>query len=164
MKQNLLFVAALFMSLSAFAANRPDTTTEVSKHLSGRVGLLVLNAMKASGIKATSCKDNTCTYTITDFYAADETDGCGGGTTSYETSFKYADRSEYSYRYCEGSVDDGGDRFPKKNKAEELVNILQELDYFETSGWTSSASLTKIECYAERKFDKSATCVLSQKK
>lgn len=161
MKQNLLFVATLLISLSAFSANR---TEDVTKNLSGRIGKMILTAMKDAGVKPTNCKDNTCTYTITDFYAADETDGCGGGTTSYETSFKYADRSEYSFRYCEGSVDDGGDRFVKKNKAQELVNVLGELDYFETSGWTSAAALSKIECYADRRFDKTATCSLTEKK
>ncbi len=85
---------------------------------------------------------------IQDFTSTDEGDGCGGGTTLYETSFTYADNTKYEYRYCEGEESDGRSRIekPVRNKAKELNTIFYEFGLDQTAGWRTSITLEKVEC------------------
>ena len=99
MKQKLSFVSVLLVSFIVFA--KANAAEEPSRFFSGKVGRLILKAMKSSGIKSV-CKEDTCTYSIKDFYTAQEGDGCGGGTTSYEASYTNADKSKFSYSACDG--------------------------------------------------------------
>ena len=142
-----LFIATLLISASAFSS--PGNSSDKIANFSGRVGKMISNALKAADVKPTCDKNGACKSFITDFYSAEETDGCGGGTTSFDASFKYADSTEYTYRYCEGSEDQSAYR-RQTNKAAELEKVLAELDYFQTRGWTSSASIKKIECSSDR--------------
>ena len=88
MKSKIIFVTTLFLSLSALShsPNTDDRTVNVS----GKIGKFVIDAMKSAGVEEKcNSKSNYCTYTLTKFYSATETDGCGGGTTSHEASFIY---------------------------------------------------------------------------
>ena len=140
MKKNLSIASLLLVTL--FTISQAQAAAEPSKNYSGKVGKLIVTAMISSGIKSACDKDGTCKYIITDFSAAEETDGCGGGTTSYDTSYTNVDKSKYDYHQCEG--EDNPRMAP--NRARELVSILADLDYFKTSGWTSYANISKISC------------------
>jgi hypothetical protein len=154
MGKNLFFAVTLIMSFSALAGSQqPKNFTYL-----GRVGKMVLTAMKAADVDA-QCDKNGCKYAIADFYSAEETDGCGGGTTSYETSFVYADLTPYNYRTCDG-VEDQSARRAEMNKGEQLNKVLAELDFFKTSVWVSSADIQKIECFSDAK-NSYATCVIT---
>lgn len=144
MKKAVSFTAALLMSLSVFANSQMGE--KKSFNYSGSIAKMMISALQSSGVKA-ECGQYTCKYKITDFYAAEETDGCGGGTTSHDTSFTYADSSKYAFKYCEGY--DGRSYQDANNRAAALVTLIEELDFFTTSGWTSSASIEAIECQAE---------------
>lgn len=157
MKKTVFFTAALLLSLSVFAASQGSE--KKTFNYSGRIGKMIISALKAADVKA-KCDQNSCKYTITDFYAAEETDGCGGGTTSYDTSFKYSDSREFTYKYCEGY--DGRDFQDKNNRAGALVTVIEELDFFTTAGWTSSASLEIIECQSDRQ-NRFASCIITEK-
>src|SRR5438128_1521006 len=109
MKKALFFAMALMVSATAFA-NEPASGKK-SFNYSGRIGKMIISALKSADVKA-NCDQNSCKYVITDFYAAEETDGCGGGTTSYDTSFNYSDSRQFTFKYCEGY--DGRD-FQDKN-------------------------------------------------
>jgi len=157
MKNLTVVAAALMLSLSAYANPKPNE--KKTFNYSGRVGKMIISALKSADVKA-QCDQNSCKYTIKDFYAAEETDGCGGGTTSYDTAFKYADGSEFTFKYCEGY--DGRDYQDRNNRASALVTIISELDFFTTQGWTSSASLEVIDCLTDRQASY-ASCTISQK-
>lgn len=155
--KNVFFMIVLFLSVNSFAdfENRTIVT--------GRVGKMVLDAMKYAGVQPANCNEHgSCDYVITNFESADEGDGCGGGTTSYEAEFTYADKTKFTFHYCEGSRSDGGENpaKAKTNKAKELTRIFNELGYDRTGGWRSSITLEKIECYASRVNAKDATCQL----
>jgi hypothetical protein len=158
MGKYLVFAMSCFFGVSAFSASPQNASKNFTYQ--GRVGKFVLAAMKSAGAEA-KCGKDTCKYEISDFYSAEETDGCGGGTTSYETSFTYADKTSYNYKTCDG-VEDQSARRAQVNKGEELNKILAELDFFQTSGWVSSADIQKIECYTERNIS-NATCVITPK-
>lgn len=157
MKKTVFFTIGLIISLSAFASS--PAGEKKSFNYSGRVGKMIISALKSADVKAV-CDQNSCKYTILDFYAAEETDGCGGGTTSYDTSFTYADSRQFTFKYCEGY--DGRDFQDKNNRASALVTIIEELDFFTTAGWTSSASLEKIDCLTDRKISY-ASCTITNK-
>ena len=138
MKQKSSFAAFFLISLISFSQAH---AAESTKNYGGKIAQLILDAMKSSGIKS-SCKDDVCKYIITDFYTGDEGDGCGGGTTSYETSYTNADKSKFDYRACTG---EDSNRVPP-NKAQKLVSIVGDLDYYLSSGWLSYVRISKIEC------------------
>jgi len=144
MKNAMSFAAAIMMSLSVFANSQSGE--KKSFNYSGSIAKMMIRAMESAGVKA-ECGQYSCKYKITDFYAAEETDGCGGGTTSHDTNFNYADSTQYTFKYCEGY--DGRSFQDANNRAGALVTLIEELDFFTTSGWTSSASIKTIECQAE---------------
>jgi hypothetical protein len=154
MGKNLFFTATLFVSLSAFSS--PQNGAKNFTYL-GRVGKLVLSALKSADVEAT-CSKNGCKYAIADFYSAEETDGCGGGTTSYETSFIYSDLTAYNFKTCDG-LEDQSARRALTNKGDALNKVLAELDFFKTSGWVSSADIQKIECYSDSR-NNFSSCVI----
>ena len=80
MKSNILFVATILISAGTFAAGTPDGS-KVS-NFSGRVGKMISTALKTADVKTACDKNGACKAYITDFYSAEETDGCGGGTSS----------------------------------------------------------------------------------
>lgn len=157
MKKTVFIAASLLLSLAAFAGQPSDQKRSYT--YSGRIGKMIIGALKAADVKA-NCDQNSCKYTITNFYAAEETDGCGGGTTSYDTSFTYPDSRQFTFKYCEGY--DGRDYQDKNNKAYGLVQIISELDFFTTAGWTSSASLDVIDCLTDKKISY-ASCEIKPK-
>lgn len=144
MKRALSITAVLLLTM-AVSAN-PQNSEKKSFNYSGRIAKMIISAMETAGVKA-ECDQHTCKYKITDFYAAEETDGCGGGTTSHDTSFAFADSTQFAFKYCEGY--DGRSFQDPSNRAAALVTLIEELDFFTTSGWTSSASLKVIDCSAE---------------
>jgi hypothetical protein len=158
MGKYFVFAVSYFVAVSTFAASAQNASKNFTYQ--GRVGKFVLAAMKSAGAEA-KCGKASCKYEISDFYSAEETDGCGGGTTSYETSFTYANKTSYSYKTCDG-VEDQSARRALANKGDELNKILGELDFFQTSGWVSSVDIQKIECYTERNI-RNATCVITPK-
>ena len=116
---------------------------------------MVVDAMKAADVVPT-CQDKLCTYSVTNFSSSEETDGCGGGTTGFETSFVYSDNKTYSLRYCTSNDDD---KTPE-NKGEKLATILSELGFFKTKDWISSIDVAKVECHVYGK-NINTTCVIS---
>lgn len=161
MKQKMFFVATLLISLSAFSASAPQADAKKTVTYSGRIGKMIIGALKAADVKA-NCDQNSCKYTITNFYSAEETDGCGGGTTSYDASFTYSDSRKFTFKYCEGYDGDDGRFQDKNNRANGLVTIFGELDYFTTAGWTSSASIEKVDCLTDRQITYSSCAVTAK--
>lgn len=157
MKKALSFAVALFLSLSVSATSQNNE--KKSFNYSGSIAKMIIAAMEAAGVKA-ECDKYSCKYMVTDFYAAEETDGCGGGTTSHDTSFTYSDATKFSFKYCEGY--DGRSFRDGNNRASALVTVIEELDFFTTSGWTSSASLDVIDCRAEAQ-SSYAACTIKEK-
>lgn len=159
MKKNSM-VSVLFATLLTLSQAQAavSSSPEATKNYGGKVGLLIVNAMKSSGIKSACDKDGSCKYIITDFSAADETDGCGGGTTSYDTSYTNVDKSKFEYHECEG---EDNRRMPP-NRASELVSIITDLDYFKTSGWTSYVNLSKITCTTYKAYPNAGYCEVIQ--
>ncbi len=145
MKQKLSFVTVLLITLFAFA--HAQAAAEPTKNYGGKVGRLILDAMKSSGVKSTCNKDGLCKSVITDFYTAEEGDGCGGGTTSFDTRYTNVDKSKYDYRACTG--EDSHRIAPDKAKA--LVSILTDLDYSKSEGWASIIEISKIECSTDQR-------------
>lgn len=139
MKQLLFCTAALFISITSSAQQCAQSKSRI---LTGQVGQLVLSAMKKAGADA-NCDQNICKFTLTNFEASEETDGCGGGTTGYKTSFSYADQKKYAIDYCTGSMN------PEKDSddvSQNLVEVLNDLGLSKTAGWRSTVKLSKIEC------------------
>jgi len=145
MKQ-LFFVIAFAVSLTSAAVEQQCAKPSSNMYF-GKVSQLVFKAMQAAGVKE-KCDERICTITITDFESFEETDGCGGGTTGYGTSFTYADGKKYDLAYCTG---EGAGYQEPKNVGASLLNIFSDLGLSRTAGWRSSIRLSKVECVANSK-------------
>ena len=144
-KQKLSFMTVLLIALFSFS--QAQAAEQTSKNYGGKVGRLILDAMKSSGIKSACNKEGLCKSAITDFFTAEEGDGCGGGTTSFDTRYTNLDKSKYDYSACTG--EDNNRVAPDKAKA--LVSILTDLDYSKSEGWASIIEISKIECSTDKR-------------
>jgi len=140
MKSVLFFTAAILVAMTSSAAEQ--CAPKSSSLLFGRVGKLVFNAVKSAGAKA-KCDGRICSFVITDFVSYDETDGCGGGTTGYGTSFTYADGKKFDESYCTG---EGSQGKSGSSAGDALNEIFGELGLSKTAGWVSSIRISKVEC------------------
>ena len=145
MKTLLFFAATIMVAVSASAAEQ--CSKETSHLYFGKISGLIFKAMQDAGVKA-KCDDRICTLTITDFESYEETDGCGGGTTGYGTSFNYDDGKKYNLAYCTG--EGAGLRQPK-NVGASLQSVLGDLGLSKTAGWRASIRVSKVECVANSK-------------
>lgn len=160
MKSILFFTSILLFSLSSLAQedamNQEPVKKVETREFHGRVGQFIVDGLKAAGVKPVCTKnpnqtEERCAYQITNFYSAEETDGCGGGTTSNAAAFVHADGTKYEYRDCDGEGFEQRRRNAKPQAAKvdvtkDLQQILGELDMPKTEGWTGYIDAELIKC------------------
>lgn len=156
--KHIIVLAGLVLSVAtpSFAQNKKEIVVK------GKIATLLIQALVQAGVKPVKDKEGVKQYTITKFYSSDEGDGCGGGTTKYESSFIYANGAKHSYFACTGELDkDGNEIEIPYDKATPIANFFSDLDLEQVEGWNGFYTAEKVACSSWKGY---LQCTIQQNK
>ncbi|MES3037968.1 MAG: hypothetical protein V4736_08680 [Bdellovibrionota bacterium] len=155
----LSLVLAVSLLTSAAVANNSPAPRTIKVH--GNIGSSLAEAMIKAGAKPVKCENKVCVYQITEFRNSDEGDGCGGGTSKYETNFTYSNGKKYQSVKCTGEDSDTQGDFQTSgpDKGQAIAKVLRDLDLSENEGWDDFVTADKIECEKYSRTD--ASCQIT---